>query len=114
MASAAECKGPGRVQPLAFSVAASAKVFRRRGDIHLPLAAQAHTDALIRQFAEERGNFHSRDTYGVIHDAFAVFFCRAGANHVLVVTHIQANRPSRFRLESAAPSSSILEVGLLK
>ena len=93
-------------------VAAAAKAFRYRSDIHRAFAAQAEPNAVVRQLAKEYRHLDTGDPDGVIHYAFAILFGGVRALHIDVVTHSHAIRPSRFRLASAAPSSSIFDMGL--
>ncbi len=65
-------------------VPASAQPFSNCGHAHSALAAQAHSDAAIRQFAEKDGGFNPGNAHREINDAFAILFHGRAALQVLV------------------------------
>ena len=80
-----------------FVAAASQPGGNRLTRSRSPFTAQAHPDASIRQFAQEKRGLNSRDTQRDIHNAFTIFLRGAGPHHVLFVIQSQARRPSRVR-----------------
>ena len=95
-------------------MAAAAELLRDFRHVHRALAADAHPDALMRHFTKEDRYFNAGNAKCIVDQAFTIFVERANRSISCLVTDIHVTAPSRCRVESAAPSRHILDIGAEK